>query len=152
MNNLLSFLPKITSKKNKRRGRGLGSNKGAKSGRGTTRHQKARQNIPLHFEGGQAKMVKKFPLLRGKGRNKSVKTKPFILTLEDLNKFEDNDTVTIEALIKKNIIDSHAKIKGVKVLNKGKLVKKLNVQIKTSKSVKKMIEDLGGQTDQSNKK
>jgi len=66
----LSNLPKIVTKKKKRLGRGLGSGKGSKSGRGTTRHQKARESIPLHFEGGQGRMVKKFPLLRGKGRNK----------------------------------------------------------------------------------
>ena len=70
MENILSHLPKIITKKKKRLGRGLGSGKGAKSGRGTTRHQKARESIPLHFEGGQGRMVKKFPLLRGKGRNK----------------------------------------------------------------------------------
>lgn len=70
MESFLSNLPKIVDKKKKRLGRGLGSGKGAKSGRGTTRHQKAREDIPLHFEGGQGRMVKKFPLLRGKGKNK----------------------------------------------------------------------------------
>lgn len=70
MNNILSRLPSIVAKKKKRLGRGLGSGRGSKSGRGTTRHQKARESIPLHFEGGQGRMVKKFPLLRGKGRNK----------------------------------------------------------------------------------
>lgn len=71
MLNFLSNLPKITDKKKKRLGRGLGSGKGAKSGRGITRHQKAREDIPLHFEGGQGRLVKRFPLLRGKGKNKS---------------------------------------------------------------------------------
>ena len=75
MVNFLTSLPKIVAKKKKRLGRGLGSGRGSKSGRGTTRHQKAREAIPLHFEGGQARMVKKFPLLRGKGRNKSYKKK-----------------------------------------------------------------------------
>lgn len=70
MKSLLSSLPKITTKKKKRLGRGLGSGKGAKSGRGTTRHQKARESIPLYFEGGQGRIIKRFPLLRGKGRNK----------------------------------------------------------------------------------
>jgi len=72
---ILSTLPKIKDKEKKRIGRGLGSGKGAKSGRGTTRHQKARESIPLHFEGAQGRIVKKFPLLRGKGRNKPKKTK-----------------------------------------------------------------------------
>ena len=70
MINFLSRLPKIVSRKKKRLGRGLGSGKGSKSGRGITRHQKARESIPLHFEGGQGRLVKKFPLLRGKGKNK----------------------------------------------------------------------------------
>jgi len=70
MKNFLSHLPKIIKNKKKRLGRGLGSGKGSKSGRGTTRHQKARESIPLHFEGGQGRIVKKFPLLRGKGKNK----------------------------------------------------------------------------------
>lgn len=72
MTNFLSNLPKTVSPRKKRLGRGTGSGKGAKSGRGTTRHQKARETIPLHFEGGQGRMVKKFPLLRGKGRNKPM--------------------------------------------------------------------------------
>jgi len=50
MKNFLSNLPQIVFGKNKRKGRGLGSGKGSKSGRGTTRHQKAREDIPLHFE------------------------------------------------------------------------------------------------------
>lgn len=70
MINFLSQLPKLVFGRKKRLGRGLGSGKGAKSGRGTTRHQKAREDVPLHFEGGQGRMVKRFPLLRGKGRNK----------------------------------------------------------------------------------
>lgn len=72
MINLLSNLPKIVLNRKKRLGRGLGSGSGSKSGRGTTRHQKARESIPLHFEGGQGRMVKRFPLLRGKGKNKSI--------------------------------------------------------------------------------
>lgn len=139
MNNLLSNLVSIVDKKKKRLGRGLGSNKGAKSGRGTTRHQKARGSMPIHFEGGQARMVKKFPLLRGKGRNKSFTTKPIVINLDQLNKFEEGETVTIEKLIKKNIIKENDKIRGVKVLNKGKLKKKLILQIPASKEVKKII-------------
>lgn len=142
MNSFLSKLPKIITKKKKRLGRGLGSGKGSKSGRGTTRHQKAREKIPLSFEGGQARMVKKFPLLRGKGRNKSIKEIPVILNLDHLNRFEDGATVTIDSLIKKNIIMVK---KAVKILNKGKLKKKLIVNLPVSESVKQAIEKMGGQ-------
>jgi len=137
-------LPKIVTKEKKRQGRGLGSGRGAKSGRGTTRHQKAREGIPLHFEGGQARMVKKFPLLRGKGRNKSTKDKHFILDLNSLNIFKDNAVVDIANLIKQGLIDEKTKRQGVKILGDGKLEKKLKVKIAVSKSAKAAIEKAGG--------
>ena len=144
MISFLSNLPKIVTKEKKRQGRGLGSGRGAKSGRGTTRHQKAREGIPLHFEGGQARMVKKFPLLRGKGRNKSTEDKPFILDLNSLNIFKDNAVVDIANLIKQGLIDDRTKKLGVKILGDGKLEKKLKVKIAVSKSAKAAIEKAGG--------
>lgn len=142
--NFLSNLPKIISKKKKRRGRGLGSGKGAKSGRGTTRHQKARESIPLHFEGGQSRLVKKFPLLRGKGRNKSRNIKPVLVNLSSLNIFKDGEEVTFEDFLKKGIVREDQRKIGVKVLAGGKLEKKLIVKVPVSKSAKKAIEALGG--------
>ncbi|OGK09889.1 50S ribosomal protein L15 [Candidatus Roizmanbacteria bacterium RIFCSPHIGHO2_01_FULL_35_10] len=148
MSNFLSNLPKITEKKKKRLGRGLGSGRGAKSGRGTTRHQKARGKIPLHFEGGQARMVKRFPLLRGKGRNKPMPEKPFILNLKSLNVFKDNEVVNIESLLKKGLIDEiKSKRQTVKILGEGKLERKLVVKVLTSKSAKAVIEKLGGKIE-----
>src|SRR3989304_3525474 len=99
--NFLSNLPKIKKKKQKRRGRGLGSGRGSKSGRGTTRHQKARESIPLHFEGGQGKMVKKYPLLRGKGKNKSRQKTSLAISLDRLNIFSVGDVVDYTSLEKK---------------------------------------------------
>ena len=136
MSNLLSNLSKTVSRKNKRLGRGTGSRKGAKSGRGTTRHQKARENIPLHFEGGQGKITKKYPLLRGKGKNKPVSSKPYIITLSDLNIYDNGETVTTETLLEKGIVDKKVYLYGVKLLNMGKLEKKLIIKIPHSKSVK----------------
>src|SRR3989344_4768264 len=148
MSNFLSNLPKITEKKKKRLGRGLGSGRDAKSGRGTTRHQKARGKIPLHFEGGQARMVKRFPLLRGKGRNKPMPEKPFILNLKSLNVFKDNEVVNIESLLKKGLIDEiKSKRQTVKILGEGKLERKLVVKVLTSKSAKAVIEKLGGKIE-----
>lgn len=143
----LSNMPRIISRKKKRLGRGLGSGKGSKSGRGTTRHQKARESMPLHFEGGQARMVKKFPLLRGKGRNKSLFLKPLILNLNHLNLFKEDSIITIDSLIKKDLVKN--KRQSVKILNRGKLEKKLIVQLPVSASVKKIIESLGGQVTKS---
>lgn len=140
--NTLSQLPKITDKKAKRLGRGIGSGKGSKSTRGTTRHQKARGRIPLGFTGGQAKDMKKYPLMRGKSKNKSVKPTPYALALSKLNAFKDGATVNFEALLEQRLID--ASVVRVKVVANGKLEKKLTVVLPVSGSVKKAIEKAGG--------
>ena len=145
--NILSQLPKIVYKKKKRLGRGLGSGKGAKSGRGTTRHQKAREDIPLSFEGGQGKIIKKFPLLRGKGKNKSLKKKPEVIKLEKLNQLKDNTVVNIDKLFKSGLITKKGKNWGVKILANGQLNKKLIVNIPVSKAAKEKIEAAGGKVE-----
>ncbi|MEK7097005.1 MAG: 50S ribosomal protein L15 [Patescibacteria group bacterium] len=147
MNNFLSNLPKVNVKKKKRLGRGLGSGKGSKSGRGTTRHQKARESIPLHFEGGQGRIVKKFPLLRGKGKNNSIKEKAFIVDLEMLNKLPDSSVVDKELLIKENIITNGKENLPIKILANGQLKKKLIVKLSVSKKVKEAVEKLGGKIE-----
>lgn len=138
-------MPAIVTGKKKRLGRGLGSGKGAKSGRGTTRHQTAREKIPLHFEGGQGRLIKRFPLLRGKGKNKSIQPVATTVYLEQLNAFEENATISRDSLLEKKLID--AKDMHIKVLVKGKLEKKVIVQLPTSKNAKKIIEDLGGKVE-----
>lgn len=144
MNDFLTNLPKIVTYHKKRLGRGAGSGKGAKSGRGITRHQRARESIPAHFEGGQARMVKKFPLLRGKSRNKPLHLAPYPLGLEKLNIFKENEKVTLKLLIAKKVVSPDVEKSGVKILFKGKLEKKLQVMVPTSKSAKSAIVKLGG--------
>ncbi len=152
MNNILSNLPKIVDRSKKRRGRGSGSGIGAKSGRGTTRHQAARENIPLHFEGGQGRMVKKYPLLRGKGKNKSVREPATKITLSDLNRFKAGESVDINTLIKASVVPARVKLAGVKVLANGKLTRKLTVILPVSKGAKAAIEALGGTVTDTNEK
>ncbi|PIU37214.1 50S ribosomal protein L15 [Candidatus Roizmanbacteria bacterium CG_4_8_14_3_um_filter_34_9] len=147
MINFLSNLPQVNLKKKKRLGRGLGSGKGSKSGRGTTRHQKARESIPLHFEGGQGRIVKKFPLLRGKGKNNSIKKKAFVINLETLNNLKDNAIVNTALLIKENIITNGNESLPVKILANGQLKKKLIIKLSVSKKVKEAVEKLGGQVE-----
>lgn len=147
MTNLLSNLSKLVTRRKKRVGRGLGSGKGAKSGRGTTRHQKARESIPLSFEGGQGRIVKRFPLLRGKGKNKSPKKRLFLITLSDLNKFSEGETVDVNALIKKMIVPKETKKNEVKILANGKIKKKLIIRLPISKKAQQEIEKLGGKIE-----
>jgi len=147
MINFLSNLTQVNLKKKKRLGRGLGSGKGSKSGRGTTRHQKARESIPLHFEGGQGRIVKKFPLLRGKGKNNSIKKKSFVIDLETLNNLKNNAIVDRALLIKENIITNGNESLPVKILANGQLKKKLIIKLSVSKKVKEAVEKLGGQVE-----
>ena len=145
MNNFLSNLPKTTERSKKRLGRGAGSGKGAKSGRGTTRHQKAREKIPLAFEGGQGRLIKRFPLLRGRGRNKSYQPIAQVINLGDLNIFNDDEEVNFESLMEKGLLNLSYKPTTVKILNNGELKKKLIVSLPVSKSAQKSIEGAGGQ-------
>jgi large subunit ribosomal protein L15 len=140
--NIFSELPAVVHPKKKRLGRGAGTGKGAKSGRGTTRHQAAREDIPLHFEGGQNRMVKRFPLVRGKARNKSVRTKATIISLSMLEAFETGTVVNVKALLEKGYIESEKQ--SVKVLGNGKLEKALTIALPVTKSARLVIEKAGG--------
>ncbi len=144
---ILGKLPKIKEKKTKRKGRGLASGKGAKSGRGGKRHQKAKEKIPLHFEGGQAKIVKKYPLLRGKGKNKA-RRRTISINLSILNKFANNQVVDKEVLVKRGILKKSKKNIKLKVVSSRlKLEKKLIVKLPVSSGAKKKIERAGGKVD-----
>ena len=141
--NSLSNLKKIVDKSKKRLGRGLGS-KGAKSGRGTTRHQAAREDIPLHFEGGQGRLVKRFPLLRGKGRNKPVSVKPALITLDELELYEAGTVINLGTLVEHQSITVKQAIRGAKVVATGVLTKSLTIELPVSLSAKSLIEKAGG--------
>ena len=145
MSNYLSNRVKIVEKSKKRLGRGAGSGKGQKSTRGSTRHQKARENISHAFEGGQGKMTKRFPLLRGKSKNKSIQVKANVISMADLETFDEGTVVTVESLIEKGMVVPTNKGVTVKVLANGKLTKKLTVALPVSESARKMIEDKGGE-------
>jgi len=140
---MLHNLIKIVDKKKKRLGRGTGSGSGEKSGRGTTRHQVAREKVPIHFEGGQGRMVKKYPLLRGKGKNKPV-TRIYAIQSEKLNKFNDGEIVSKESLLEKKIISKKNAKKIVKIVLKGELSKKLTVNLPVTTGARDAIEKAGG--------
>lgn len=140
----LSQLPKLVTSRAKRKGRGLGSGSGAKSGHGTTRHQKARTDIPLHFEGGQNKMTKKYPLLRGKERNKSIKVPSYVINVDLLNVFPKGTMVDVKALVKARIVEKDALHKGVKLLGRGKLSRALQIALPASQKAQEKIQQAGG--------
>lgn len=140
----LSELPKITTKRKKRVGRGLGTGRGKTSGRGT-KGQKARGKIKLTFEGGALPLIKRLPFRRGRGKNKSFKKKPIIINVKVLNLLPRDSIVTLETLIKhKIVVEDEAKTFGVKILGEGELAIPLTVKLPTSKGAREKIEKAKG--------
>ena len=140
----LHTLPSITKTAKKRLGQGHGSGRGKTAGRGT-KGQKARRNIPLFFEGGALPLIKRLPFIRGKARNYSLKPKPIIIHVGDLNNLPNKSTVDIKALAKHGLVgELEAKKRGVKILDGGDLNTTLEVKVPTSESAKKQIEKAGG--------
>ena len=126
-------------------GRGPGSGLGKTSGRGE-KGQKARSGYSHKpgFEGGQLPLYRRLPK-RGFS-NALFKVKYAVINLDDLNKFEENATVSPEILREMGIIKKG--LDGIKVLGRGKLEKKLTVQANNfSESARKQIEKLGGKVE-----
>lgn len=140
----LHTLEKITTRKQKRLGQGHGSGRVKTAGRGT-KGQKARGTIALSFEGGIVPLIKRLPFRRGKEKNKPLSETPVILNLDKLSVFEENETITVDALIKKGIVrESYAKKYGVKILGNGTLAHPVKIEVAVSKKAKEKIEKLGG--------
>jgi large subunit ribosomal protein L15 len=141
----LSKLPAIVERRKKRIGRGHGSGKVKTGGRGT-KGQKSRGTMKIGFEGGQLPLITRLPLLRGKLRNKSINDKRVgkatPVTVNKLNLITKENTVTIENLIKFNIIDKSSQ--AVKILGKGKLDRAYKVKVACSNSARLAIEKAGG--------
>lgn len=146
MTNLsLSNLPKIVQPSAKRVGRGHGSGKGKTAGRGT-KGQKAREKIKLTFAGSslQASWLKRLPLVRGKGKNKSHNPRrPVAVNLKYLNILKPQTEVTLATLKKAKIIKED--IDKVKILGDGDLHVPLIVKLPCSQGAVKKIKKAGGE-------
>ena len=127
-----------------RKGRGAGSGNGKTGGRGH-KGQKARSGggVRIGFEGGQMPLARRTPK---RGFN-NIFAKPYeIINLSALDKFEDGETVTAEALLAKGILSKCAY--GYKVLGNGSVTKKVTVQAAAfSQSAKEAIEAAGGKAE-----
>lgn len=119
----------------KRLGRGHGSGKGGHTtGRGQ-KGQKSRTDVHVLFEGLKVKKstIKKFPLLRGKGKF-LAKIKPIVISVNKLKVFKKGDKVTIESLIEKGLVSKNDAAKyGVKILGQSELKKELEILVPVSK-------------------
>ena len=127
-----------------RKGRGAGSGNGKTAGRGH-KGQKARSGgkVRAGFEGGQMPLARRVPK---RGFN-NIFAKPLeTINLSALNRFEDGDTVTAQALLDRKILSKCPN--GYKVLGNGKVTKNVTVQASAfSASAKEAIEAAGGKAE-----
>jgi large subunit ribosomal protein L15 len=148
--NILTKLPKTTSKSARRRGRGIGSTSGGHTtGRGA-KGDKARGKTKLTFDGTKIKKgwIKRLPFLRGKNRLNNRKSIT-IFTLDQIDKwFKKGELVDLNSLAKKTKISLKKLNTGIKILSTGKITKDLNFKnILLSKSAAKKIITAGGKID-----
>ncbi len=129
----------------KRLGRGSSSGTGKTSGKGH-KGQNARSGggVRPGFEGGQLPLYRRLPK-RGFS-NALFKKEYAVINVSDLNKFDDNATVTAELLVEMGIIKKT--LSGIKVLGNGEITKKLTVKAHAfSKTAKDKIEAQGGKVE-----
>ena len=124
-----------------RKGRGAGSGNGKTAGRGH-KGQWARSGggVRIGFEGGQMPLARRLP----KRGFHNIFAKPLeAINVSALEKFEDGDTVTVQALLDKGILSKCQY--GVKILGNGEISKKLTVEASAfSASAKEKIVAAGG--------
>ena len=133
-------------KKRMRVGRGIGSGKGKTGGRGV-KGQKSRTGVAIKaFEGGQMPLYRRLP--------KRGFTNIFAKDLNEVNlarlqqavdagKLDAKKPVTEDALVEAGVLSK--KRDGVKVLGRGELTTKLDLEVyAVSKTVADVIEKLGG--------
>jgi len=131
--------------KEKRVGRGHGSGHGKTSCRGH-KGQKARKSpdIAPWFEGGQTPIIRRIPKRGFKNPFKIYYTVINVKQLEE--RFEPNEVVDYESLIKKGLVKGKNKV--IKILGDGEITKPLTVRVHAvSKSAKEKIEKAGGKVE-----
>jgi large subunit ribosomal protein L15 len=131
----------------RRIGRGHGSGRGKTAGRGT-KGQKARTggSINRAFYGGQTRLSRRLPFIRGKGNSHDAFRKEYtIINVEDLVVFDSGAQVSPESLVEQGFL-SPAKGKGlIKILGDGEIDRALKLRVhKVSKSAQAKIEAAGG--------
>lgn len=132
--------PRGSTKRPKRVGRGRGSGRGKTCGRGT-KGQKSRSGRKprLGFEGGQMPLIRRIPK-RGFRKTKEVVLTP--VNLDSLSKFNENEEITEELLIKEGIIKRR---ETPKILGRGKVNIPLKIKIpRISDGAIRKIEACGG--------
>ena len=130
-----------STRRRKRVGRGIAGKGGKTAGRGT-KGQKARDTVPVSFEGGQLPMNMRIPKLKGF-------TNPFRVEYQAINldtiEASGLDEITPDSLLAKGLVSKGAL---VKVLGRGELGRSVTVKAHAfSKSAESAISAAGGSTE-----
>ena len=134
------------TKRRKRIGRGPGSGMGKTGGRGI-KGQKSRSGVAIKgFEGGQMPIYQRLPK---RGFTKPNRKKFAVVNLGLIQKFIDagkldaKSAITEDALLDAGLV--RRKLDGVRVLAKGEITGKLNIEVTgASKSAVEAVEKAGG--------
>ena len=140
---LNSLKPNTGSRQKKlRKGRGIAAGQGASCGFGM-RGQKSRSGRPTRpgFEGGQMPLYRRVPKLK---HFEIINQKKFsVINLDKLNKFNDDEVVNLDSLVKKGLIFKPKF--PLKILGNGNIKVKLKVEAHSfTNSAKEKIEAAGG--------
>lgn len=130
-----------SNKRGKRKARGIGGKGGKTAGRGT-KGQRARNTVPVGFEGGQMPLLQRIPKLRGF-------TNPFRVEYQGINLDSLEETgltdVSPETLLERGLIGKGALLK---ILGRGEVTKALTVKAHAiSKSAEAAITEAGGSVE-----
>ena len=130
-----------SNKRGKRKARGIGGKGGKTAGRGT-KGQRARNTVPIGFEGGQMPLLQRIPKLRGF-------TNPFRVEYQGINLDTLDETglteISPEILLERGLISKGALLK---VLGRGEVTKALTVRAHAfSKSAEAAITGAGGSVE-----
>ena len=136
--------PVGSTRSTKRRGRGTATGQGKTGGRGMN-GQKSRSGggVRLGFEGGQMPLYRRLPK---RGFNNKWGIVYDVINVSDLNRFEKDSVVDLEAMIEEGLLKQVRD--GVKVLGRGELDKPLTVRAnKFSSTAVEKIEKAGGKAE-----
>lgn len=132
--------PAGSRRKRKRVGRGDGSNRGSYSGRGS-KGQLQHGKVPHLFEGGQLRLVKKLPFMRGFTNNFRVEYTA--VNVGSLDAFDSGANVGLEELVAARLVRRSDDY--VKLLGDGEIRNAINVTAHAvSASARAKIEAAGG--------
>ena len=127
-------------RKRKRIGRGDGSNRGSYSGRGS-KGQLQTGKVPFLFEGGQNRLVKRLPFMRGFTNNFRVDYTP--VNVDSLDMFDNDAQIGTDELVATRLV-RHADAR-IKLLGDGEIEKSIHVSVHAcSASARAKVEAAGG--------